>query len=260
MAESRNAEADLCQHRGWRRQRYRNNQCGRWDGASRRRSDEYRGDALRPARRATRRPMRWPTPARAARRPAPRSAPARRRWCRWPHSVITSSVTRRSRSITRGHSSRQRSRSTSRPAIRSATLSAAIDQAVHDIGMPASIHGSFQGTARTFQASLASEPLLILAALVAVYIVLGVLYESSDPSDHHPVHAALGGRRRGAGAVAVPHRIQHHRADRRDPADRHREEERDPDDRFRAGGGARRRACRRARRFSKPASSDSARS
>jgi len=40
------------------------------------------------------------------------------------------------------------------------------------------VHGSFAGTAATFQASLASEPLLIAAALVAVYIVLGVLYES----------------------------------------------------------------------------------
>jgi multidrug efflux pump len=55
---------------------------------------------------------------------------------------------------------------------------AAIAQAVQQIGMPASIHGSFQGTASTFQASLASEPLLILSALVAIYIVLGVLYES----------------------------------------------------------------------------------
>ncbi len=46
------------------------------------------------------------------------------------------------------------------------------------IGMPASIHGSFQGTAAVFQSSLASEPLLILTALIAVYIVLGILYES----------------------------------------------------------------------------------
>ena len=45
-------------------------------------------------------------------------------------------------------------------------------------GCPPSIHGSFQGTAQAFQASLASEPLLILAALVTVYIVLGMLYES----------------------------------------------------------------------------------
>ena len=44
--------------------------------------------------------------------------------------------------------------------------------------MPATIHGSFQGTAQAFQQSLATEPLLIAAALLAVYIVLGVLYES----------------------------------------------------------------------------------
>ena len=44
--------------------------------------------------------------------------------------------------------------------------------------MPASVRGSFQGTALAFQASLANQPLLILAALIAVYIVLGVLYES----------------------------------------------------------------------------------
>src|SRR5205823_3547335 len=43
---------------------------------------------------------------------------------------------------------------------------------------PETIHGSFQGTAQAFQSSLANEPLLILAALISVYIVLGVLYES----------------------------------------------------------------------------------
>ena len=46
------------------------------------------------------------------------------------------------------------------------------------IGFPATIHASFQGTAQAFQNSLASEPILILAALVTVYIVLGILYES----------------------------------------------------------------------------------
>ena len=55
---------------------------------------------------------------------------------------------------------------------------AAIEAAVRDLGLPAGIHSSFQGTAQAFQASLANEPLLILAALVTVYIVLGVLYES----------------------------------------------------------------------------------
>ncbi len=54
----------------------------------------------------------------------------------------------------------------------------AISREMNQIGAPATIHGSFQGTARAFQESLANEPLLILAALVAVYIVLGVLYES----------------------------------------------------------------------------------
>jgi multidrug efflux pump len=54
----------------------------------------------------------------------------------------------------------------------------AIDRTMNSLGVPASIHGSFQGTAAAFQASLANEPILILAALVTVYIVLGVLYES----------------------------------------------------------------------------------
>ncbi len=54
----------------------------------------------------------------------------------------------------------------------------AIARAEQEIGMPASIHPSFQGTAAAFQNSLATEPWLILAALVTVYIVLGVLYES----------------------------------------------------------------------------------
>ncbi len=54
----------------------------------------------------------------------------------------------------------------------------AIEAAEREIGLPASIHASFQGTAQAFQSSLANEPLLILAALVTVYIVLGVLYES----------------------------------------------------------------------------------
>ena len=54
----------------------------------------------------------------------------------------------------------------------------AIQQMQQQIGLPGAIHGNFSGTAQAFQASLASEPFLILAALVAVYIVLGILYES----------------------------------------------------------------------------------
>ncbi len=54
----------------------------------------------------------------------------------------------------------------------------AIDRAEQSIGLPTTIYGSFSGTAQAFQSSLASEPFLIVAALLAVYIVLGILYES----------------------------------------------------------------------------------
>jgi multidrug efflux pump subunit AcrB len=55
---------------------------------------------------------------------------------------------------------------------------AAIERAMREIGLPDGVRGSFQGTARAFQSSLGNQPLLILAALVTVYIVLGILYES----------------------------------------------------------------------------------
>jgi multidrug efflux pump subunit AcrB len=54
----------------------------------------------------------------------------------------------------------------------------AIQRATLSAGMPASVHGAFAGTAQAFQSSIESEKWLILAALLAVYIVLGVLYES----------------------------------------------------------------------------------
>jgi len=54
----------------------------------------------------------------------------------------------------------------------------AIEQAEREIGLPQSVHTAFQGTAAAFRNSLSSEPYLILAAIITVYIVLGVLYES----------------------------------------------------------------------------------
>ncbi len=54
----------------------------------------------------------------------------------------------------------------------------AIEGLERTMSMPSSIHPGFQGTAQAFQASLKNEPMLILAALLAVYIVLGILYES----------------------------------------------------------------------------------
>ena len=55
---------------------------------------------------------------------------------------------------------------------------AVVNEVMIRLGVPASIHGTFQGTARAFEQSLRNQPWLILAALIAIYIVLGVLYES----------------------------------------------------------------------------------
>ncbi|MBN9594237.1 MAG: multidrug efflux RND transporter permease subunit [Afipia sp.] len=54
----------------------------------------------------------------------------------------------------------------------------AIQAAVAELGVPATVNGSFQGTAQAFQQSLGTVPLLILAALIVVYLILGILYES----------------------------------------------------------------------------------
>jgi multidrug efflux pump len=64
------------------------------------------------------------------------------------------------------------------PGVSLGTATRAIEAAEREIRLPSSVHASFQGTAAAFQDSLASEPVLILAALLAVYIVLGILYES----------------------------------------------------------------------------------
>ena len=62
-----------------------------------------------------------------------------------------------------------------RPGLALGDAVAAVEQAGQEIGLPATIHGRFQGTAQAFQESLASEPLLVAAALLTVYIVLGIL-------------------------------------------------------------------------------------
>jgi multidrug efflux pump len=54
----------------------------------------------------------------------------------------------------------------------------AVNRVMNELNVPVGIHGTFEGTARVFQQSLANEPILVLTALLAVYIVLGVLYES----------------------------------------------------------------------------------
>jgi multidrug efflux pump len=64
------------------------------------------------------------------------------------------------------------------PGVALSDANAVIKDAEQKIGLPASIHGTYSGTMEAFQDSLASEPLLITTALLAVYIVLGILYES----------------------------------------------------------------------------------
>ncbi len=73
----------------------------------------------------------------------------------------------------------------------------AIENAQKDLGMPLSVQASFQGTAQAFIASLANEPLLILAAIVTVYLILGVLYESYI----HPITILSTLPSAGAGAI-----------------------------------------------------------
>ena len=98
-----------------------------------------------------------------------------------PLSAFTplhSGSTRRSPSITRASSPRSPSRSIWRRTPRWAAPSPTIDKVQKEMNMPASLQAGFQGTAASFKNSLSNEALLILAALVTVYIVLGVLYES----------------------------------------------------------------------------------
>jgi multidrug efflux pump len=64
------------------------------------------------------------------------------------------------------------------PGVSLSEATRAINETMVQIGMPDTIHGSFSGTAQAFQKSMSDQPLLILAALAAVYIVLGILYES----------------------------------------------------------------------------------
>jgi len=64
------------------------------------------------------------------------------------------------------------------PNVSLSTAVATIEATMNRLGVPATIRGSFQGTAKVFQDSLSNQPFLILAALITIYIVLGVLYES----------------------------------------------------------------------------------
>ena len=121
------------------------------------------------------------------------------------------------------------------------------------LGMPDSIHTTFQGAALAFRSNLSNELLLLVAAVLVMYIVLGVLYESFI----HPITILSTLPSAGIGALLalmlVGDDLTIIALDRHHPADRHREEERHPDDRLRHRGAARRGACRRAMPSTRPA-------
>ncbi len=75
----------------------------------------------------------------------------------------------------------------------------AVQKAMNDLGAPATLNSSFQGTAQAFQQSLGTVPLLILAALVVVYLILGILYESYI----HPITILSTLPSAGVGALAI---------------------------------------------------------
>jgi multidrug efflux pump len=85
------------------------------------------------------------------------------------------------------------------PGVALSEASAVIEAATRNLGLPSSVRGTFAGTAEAFKSSLSSQPLLLLAALVAVYIVLGVLYESTI----HPLTILSTLPSAGLGAVAA---------------------------------------------------------
>ena len=118
----------------------------------------------------------------------------------------------------------------------------AVNKVKDEMGMPPSVQAAYQGTAQAFQTSLANEPVLIAAALITVYLVLGILYESYI----HPLTILSALPSAGVGAllalILFQQRFQRDRLDRHRPAHRDREEERHHDDRFRP----RRRSARRA--------------
>ena len=122
-------------------------------------------------------------------------------------------------------------------AVRSVRRLRQLKRREREIGLPETIATTFTGSAAEFRSSLTSEPFLILAAIVVIYIVLGVLYESYI----HPITILSTLPSAGVGALARVDALRQRFfaccAYRNHFAHRYREEERDHDDRLRAGSG-----------------------
>ena len=122
-----------------------------------------------------------------------------------------------------------------------------IRRAILDMRLPDVIQAEFAGDAKAFAMSAGAQPLLILAALISVYLVLGVLYESlAHPADDH-LDAAVRRSRRAACAATLQRGAHDHRVHRHHPADRAGQEERHHAGRLRAGSRAPARAIAGAR-------------
>ncbi len=111
----------------------------------------------------------------------------------------------------------------------------AILAAEQSLDFPTDIRTQFQGSSLAFQSALGSTVWLVVAAVVAMYIVLGGAVRELYPSDYDSLHPAHRRGRGAAGAVAGGQRAGRDRHHRHHSADRHREEERHHDDRLCAG-------------------------
>ena len=132
--------------------------------------------------------------------------------CRCRPWRISSAAPRRWRCAIRASSPPPRSASTWHPAWRSAMPRRRCDNAARELRMPEDVRTEFAGNARFLQQSLATQPLLIAAALISIYIVLGrAVREPAASADHH-LHAALGRPRRAAGAADHRQRAVDHGA------------------------------------------------
>ncbi len=128
----------------------------------------------------------------------------------------------------------------------------AIQQAEQAIGLPTQLHHAVPGRRRRLPDSPRQRALADAGGGDRGLHRAGRALRELHPPAHHPLDAALGRRRRAAGADARRAGSRRDRHHRHHPADRHRQEERDHDDRLRARRRARRRAWRRATRSTRP--------
>ena len=127
------------------------------------------------------------------------------------------------------------------------TATARIDALKQEIKLPASVSTNYAGAAQIFEQASGNTGLLIGAAVLTIYVVLGVFYESFLHPADDPVRPSICGVRRSADLEDFRLRPVDHRADRSSHADRDRQEERDHDDRRCPVAAARRTSCNAGR-------------